>query len=155
MYSAGLGPRRRARVSGRLAGRATGVRAEGTLRQRKVLAVDDSKLVLKIYETMLRGCPVVFAQDGVEALERLHEHPDVEVVLLDINMPKMNGFEVLDALRRSGALATLRVIVVTTEGNNEEVSRGLAAGASAYLTKPFEREQLLGLIGSGVVGAAP
>ena len=120
----------------------------------KVLAVDDSKLVLKIYEMMLRDRPLVFAQDGAEALERLRENPDVEVMLLDINMPRMNGFEVLDALRRSGALATLRVIVVTTEGSQEEVSRGLAAGASAYLTKPFEREKLLGLIGSVRAGTA-
>lgn len=114
--------------------------------QGKVLAVDDSKLVLKMYEMMLRDVPLVFASDGAEALERLRENPDVEVVLLDINMPKMNGFEVLDALRSSGALASLRVIVVTTEGNHDEVSKGMAAGASAYITKPFEREQLLGLI---------
>ncbi len=125
------------------------------MQQRKVLAVDDSKLVLKMYEMMLRECPLVFAQDGADALEKLRENPDVDVVLLDINMPRMNGFEVLDALRRSGALATLRVIVVTTEGNDEEVSRGLAAGASAYLTKPFEREQLLGLIGSAGAAVAP
>ena len=123
--------------------------------QRKVLAVDDSKLVLKMYEMMLREVPLVFAQDGAEAIERLRENPDVEVMLLDINMPKMNGFEVLAALRHSGALAKLRVIVVTTEGNDEEVSKGLAAGASAYVTKPFERAQLLDLIGSLGAGAVP
>jgi two-component system chemotaxis response regulator CheY len=122
---------------------------------RKVLAVDDSKLVLKMYEMMLRDYPLVFASDGEEALKRLEDHPDVEVMLLDINMPKMSGFDVLGRLQASGRLPRLRVIVVTTEGNDDEVSRGLAAGAAAYVTKPFDREQLVSLIGQGGPGGSP
>lgn len=121
---------------------------------RKVLAVDDSKLVLKMYEMMLRDHPLVFASDGEEALKRLEEHPDVEVMLLDINMPRMSGFDVLGRLQESGRLPRLRVIVVTTEGNDDEVSRGLAAGAAAYVTKPFDREQLVSLIGQGGPGGS-
>lgn len=121
---------------------------------RKVLAVDDSKLVLKMYEMMLRDHPLVFASDGEEALMRLEEHPDVDVMLLDINMPKMTGFDVLGRLRESGRLPHLRVIVVTTEGNDDEVARGLAAGAAAYVTKPFDRERLVSLIGQGGPGAS-
>jgi CheY-like chemotaxis protein len=125
-----------------------GLSPEVRVPQSKVLAVDDSKLVLKMYEMMLRDVDVVYAQDGVEALEKLREHPDIAVMLLDINMPRMSGFEVLASLRSSGHLDRLRVIVVTTEGNTDEVNRGLAAGANAYITKPFSREQLLDLIAS-------
>jgi CheY-like chemotaxis protein len=116
------------------------------MQPRKVLAVDDSKLVLKMYEVMLKDYAVVTAADGVEALTRLAEHPDVDLVLLDINMPNMNGLEVLDALHGQGRLPGLAVVVVTTEGGEGEVARGLEAGAAAYITKPFDGPNLLGLI---------
>jgi len=116
------------------------------MQPRKVLAVDDSKLVLKMYEVMLKDYAVVTAADGVEALRRLAEHPDVDLVLLDINMPNMNGLEVLDTLQGQGRLPGLAVVVVTTEGGEGEVARGLEAGAAAYITKPFDGSDLLGLI---------
>jgi len=116
------------------------------MQPRKVLAVDDSKLVLKMYEVMLKDYAVVTAADGVEALTRLTEHPDVDLVLLDINMPNMNGLEVLDTLQSQGRLPGLAVVVVTTEGGEGEVARGLGAGAAAYITKPFDGPNLLGLI---------
>lgn len=116
------------------------------MQPRKVLAVDDSKLVLKMYEVMLRDYAVVTAADGIEALARLGEHPDVDVVLLDINMPNMNGLEVLAALQAQGRVPGLPVVVVTTEGGEGEEARGLSAGAIAYITKPFDGPNLLSLI---------
>ncbi len=116
------------------------------MQPRKVLAVDDSKLMLKMYEVMLRDYPLVFAGDGVEALERLDENDDIDVVLLDINMPRMGGLEVLARMREQGRLPGLRVVVVTTEGGDDEVARGLAAGASAYITKPFNGTQILEVV---------
>lgn len=113
------------------------------MKPHKVLVVDDSALMHRIYDVMLRDQPiVVHAHDGREALERLDQHRDVDLVLLDINMPQMNGFEVLDQLRTSGRLAGLRVVVVTTEGRDEDAARGIAAGAAAYLTKPFRNEDI-------------
>ncbi len=116
------------------------------MQPRKVLAVDDSKLMLKAYEVMLRPIPMVQASNGVEALETLARDPDIDLVLLDINMPLMNGFEVLEHLSSHGMLGKLTVIVVTTEGEDEAVRRGMEAGAAAYLTKPFHADQILGVI---------
>ncbi|MCX7894405.1 MAG: response regulator [Thermoanaerobaculum sp.] len=109
---------------------------------KKVLAVDDSKLMLRMYEVMLRGTPVLLAENGQQALELLAHHPDVDLVLLDINMPVMSGLDFLAALGQQGKLPGLPVIVVSTDGEEEQIQRGLACGAVAYLTKPFDAERL-------------
>ncbi len=121
---------------------------------RKILAVDDSRLMLKMYEVMLRRFPLVFASDGREALQRLDEHGDVDLVLLDVNMPNMNGIELLGALRASGRLDRLTVIIVSTDGKQEDTARGLEAGATAYITKPFGTDQVLNLIAGLEKGAS-
>jgi two-component system chemotaxis response regulator CheY len=113
---------------------------------RKVLVVDDSKLMHKMYEVMLRQYPLVYALDGRQALERLQEHPDVDLVLLDINMPNMNGLEFLAQLRADGAWADLQIIIISTEGRDEDTVRGLEAGATAYIKKPFHTEEILDVI---------
>lgn len=112
----------------------------------KILVVDDSKLMHKVYEVMLRQYPVVYAGDGEDALDRLDENPDVDLVLLDINMPKMNGLEFLDELRDRGKLNKLPVIIISTEGREEDTQRGLEAGAVAYIKKPFRSEEILEII---------
>lgn len=116
------------------------------MQPRKVLVVDDSKLMHKMYEVMLRQYPLVYALDGRQALERLQEHPDVDLVLLDINMPNMNGLEFLAQLRADGAWADLQIIIISTEGRDEDTVRGLEAGATAYIKKPFHTEEILDVI---------
>ncbi|MFP3941538.1 MAG: response regulator [Acidobacteriota bacterium] len=112
----------------------------------KILVVDDSKLMHKVYEVMLRQYPVVYAVDGQDALDRLDEHDDIDLVLLDINMPKMNGLEFMDELRNRGKLGKLPVIIISTEGREEDAQRGLEAGAVAYIKKPFRSEEILEII---------
>ena len=107
-----------------------------------VLVVDDSALMHRVYEVMLRDRPMLHAHDGDEALRLIDQRSDIGLVLLDINMPTISGFEVLDRLRAAGRVPGLPVIVITTEGRDEEAARGLAAGAAAYLTKPFRSEQI-------------
>jgi two-component system chemotaxis response regulator CheY len=116
------------------------------LQPRKVLVVDDSKLMHKMYEVMLRQYPLVYASDGRQALDRLQEHPDIDLVLLDINMPNMNGLEFLAELRSDDARADLPVIIISTEGREEDTARGLEAGATAYIKKPFHSEEILEVI---------
>jgi CheY-like chemotaxis protein len=113
---------------------------------RKILVADDSKLMHKMYEVMLRQYALVFAADGRQALDRLKEHPDIDLVLLDVNMPNMNGLEFLAQLRSDGTRADLPVIIISTEGREEDTARGMEAGATAYIKKPFHTEEILAVI---------
>ena len=116
------------------------------MQPRKVLVVDDSKLMHKMYEVMLRQYPLVYAMDGRQALDRLTEHADIDLVLLDINMPNMNGLEFLAQLRADGGRNDVSVIIISTEGREEDTARGLEAGATAYIKKPFHSEEILDVI---------
>jgi CheY-like chemotaxis protein len=116
------------------------------MKPRKVLVVDDSKLLHRMFEMMLRQYPLVHAYDGREGLDRLAEHTDVDLILLDVNMPRMNGLEVLAAVKADAHTSRIPVILVTTEGAEKDAEKGLAAGASAYVKKPFRNEELIGLI---------
>ncbi len=116
------------------------------MQPRKVLVVDDSKLMHKMYEVMLRQYPLVYAMDGRQALDRLAEHADIDLVLLDINMPNMNGLEFLNQLRSDGSRSGVSVIIISTEGGEEDTARGLEAGAAAYVKKPFRSEEILDAI---------
>jgi two-component system, chemotaxis family, chemotaxis protein CheY len=113
------------------------------LQPRKVLVVDDSKLMHKMYEVMLRQYPLVYALDGRQALEQLQKHADIDLVLLDINMPNMNGLEFLAEVRSDGVHKDLPIIIISTEGREQDTQRGLEAGATAYIKKPFHTEEIL------------
>jgi two-component system chemotaxis response regulator CheY len=113
---------------------------------RKVLIVDDSKLLHRMFEMMLRQYPLVHAYDGKEALERLGENGDVDLVLLDMNMPRMNGLELLEAMKADARFKKIPVVLVTTEGSEEQTQRGLEAGAAAYVKKPFRNEELIAVV---------
>jgi two-component system, chemotaxis family, chemotaxis protein CheY len=121
---------------------------------RKVLVVDDSKLMHKMYEVMLRQYALVYASDGRQALDRLREHGDIDLVLLDINMPNMNGLEFLAEVRAEGLHNGLAIIIISTEGREEDTARGLEAGASAYIKKPFHSEEILDVIARLEKGSA-
>jgi len=108
--------------------------------------VDDSKLMHKMYEVMLRQYPLAYALDGRQALDRLQEHPDIDLVLLDINMPNMNGLEFLAVLRADDARQGTSVVIISTEGRDEDTIRGMEAGANAYIKKPFHSEEILDVI---------
>lgn len=120
----------------------------------KILVVDDSKLMHKMFEVMLRQYTLVRAMDGREALERLNEHPDVDLIFLDINMPTMNGLEFLAAVKSDRELAEIPVVVISTVGNEEDTQRGLEAGAVAYIKKPFQNEQIHDIIAQVKEGSA-
>jgi CheY-like chemotaxis protein len=127
--------------------RAEWVSAGGSVLQpRKVLVVDDSKLMHKMFEVMLRQYSLVYASDGHEALDRLREHQDIDLVLLDVNMPNMNGLEFLAQLKAGGGGDGMAIVIISTEGRDEDTARGLEAGASAYIKKPFHSEEILAVI---------
>ena len=110
----------------------------------RALVVDDSKAMRMILAKFLReiGVEVTEAGDGVEALARLNEGERVDVMLVDWNMPRMNGYELVCAVRANVLLAEVRIMMITTEISMENVEKALAAGANEYLMKPFTQEIL-------------
>jgi two-component system chemotaxis response regulator CheY len=118
-----------------------------------VLLIDDSRAIRVILGRMLGqlGFEVDEAANGREGLERLEAGLTPELVLVDWNMPEMNGLEFVTAVRRPPYSSSARVMMVTTETEVPQMVRALEAGADEYLMKPFTREsiaeklQLLGL----------
>jgi len=111
-----------------------------------VLIVDDSAAIRKILQRVLRqtGIPIgniVEAGDGREALEALKTQT-VGLALLDINMPNMDGLELLGHLKASETWAHLPVIMVSTEGSQAKVLEAVKMGASGYVRKPFNSDQI-------------
>jgi two-component system chemotaxis response regulator CheY len=116
------------------------------MKPRKVLIVDDSKLLHRMYEVMLRQVVLLHAYDGKSGLAMLRQNLDVDLVLLDINMPVMTGLEFLAQARSDEQIKNVPIIIVTTEGSESQTQRGMEAGATAYLTKPFDGTKLLQVI---------
>ena len=123
-------------------------------RMQRILVVEDSSVVQSIVKLALRryGCAIECARNGVEALEAIARVGEPDLILVDINMPRMSGLELLGELRGSGAVPRIPVIIVSTEGEEHDVQRGIEAGARAYLRKPFRPDELCALIDSVVAG---
>ena len=111
----------------------------------EALIVDDSKVMREMIIACLRACEdLVFVQaaSGLEALERLSLRR-FDVVVLDLNMPDIGGYEVIEFVRGQDRLRQLPILVVTTRGDEESRDKALALGASAFMTKPFAPDALL------------
>ncbi len=109
------------------------------------LVIDDSRAVRIIIGQILHelAMEVIEAGNGLEGLEQLKHHPDVELVLVDWNMPEMNGLDFILAMRSQRCYDAVRILMVTTESESAQVSRALNAGANEYLMKPFTRDILV------------
>jgi len=111
----------------------------------KLLIADDSAVIRKVIKAAadVLNMETVEAQDGVEALEKLAEHYEaVDLVLLDWNMPEMNGYDVLVEIKTSDKYKHIPVMMVTTEGQQSSIVAAVRAGADNYLVKPFTVEEL-------------
>ena len=110
----------------------------------KALVVDDSRAIRLILSQMLRelGFEVSEARHGREALQHLQMHPDTALALVDWNMPEMNGFDLLVAVRQDDRFRDLRLMMVTTETEMAQMVRALEAGANEYVMKPFTRDAI-------------
>lgn len=111
----------------------------------QALVIDDSRTVRAIIGKTLRelGMDVLEAAHGQEGLEQLRAAPGIRLVLVDWNMPVMNGLEFIKAVRAISAHDAIRIMMVTTETEQEQVLKALAAGANEYLMKPFSPEILV------------
>lgn len=111
---------------------------------KKVLIADDEQNIVISIEFLMKreGFQVVIAHDGEEALAKvLADKPDL--ILLDVMMPKKNGYEVCQAIRSDSALASTKVLMLTAKGRETEIAKGMAIGADAYMTKPFSTRDLV------------
>ncbi|MBS2012978.1 MAG: response regulator [Deltaproteobacteria bacterium] len=111
----------------------------------RALVVDDSRAMRMILARALQkvGFEVSFAEHGQNALEVLSKEAAFDLALFDWNMPVMTGFELLQAVRADRKYDGIRIMMVTTETEQENVMRALAAGANEYLMKPFTPEALV------------
>lgn len=117
------------------------------LRRGRVLLVEDNPVNQLVAKGMLGklGCEVIVAAHGAEALDQL-EHDEFDLVLMDCNMPVMDGYEASRQIRRSGRWPQLPIVALTANAMSEERERCRAAGMSDYLAKPFRREELAALL---------
>jgi two-component system, OmpR family, alkaline phosphatase synthesis response regulator PhoP len=114
---------------------------------RRILIVDDEPNIVLSLEFLMQqsGFEVAVARDGEEALAQMTAfRPDL--VLLDIMLPKLNGYEVCQKLRQDPDWAGVKVVMLSAKGRELEVSKGLALGADAYVTKPFSTRELIDLV---------
>jgi len=115
----------------------------------RVLVVDDNEMNRDMLARRLakRGFDVEVAENGVLALEAIEEH-DFDLVLLDINMPDMDGFEVLERVREGHSAASLPVLMATARDDSEDIVRALQMGANDYVTKPLDFPVVLARVGA-------
>jgi two-component system alkaline phosphatase synthesis response regulator PhoP/two-component system response regulator VicR len=114
---------------------------------KKILAVDDEKHIVRLVQVNLEraGYQVVTANDGKEALQKVaEENPDL--VVLDVMMPYMDGFEVLQNLRRNPSTRDIPVVMLTAKAQDADVFKGWQSGVDCYLTKPFNPMELLSFV---------
>ena len=110
--------------------------------QDKILVVDDSASARKIISNMLTGFNVLTAGDGKEAIQLIDDNLDIDLVILDLNMPHMNGFEVLDILQSDSKYSGIRTIILTNYDEIDNEIKGLKSGAVDYIRKPVNIDSL-------------
>ncbi len=113
----------------------------------KILVVDDEPMIVRLMEFILarQGHEVIVAVNGEEALEKIRAHrPDL--VLLDIMMPRIDGYEVAQQLRADPETASVPIIMLSAKAQEEDIRRGAEVGVDAYVTKPFSPEHLVQVV---------
>jgi CheY-like chemotaxis protein/signal transduction histidine kinase/HAMP domain-containing protein len=133
--------------------RARGAVSPGAARHlagRKILVADDDMRAVYALSALLRakGLEPLVAESGRAALERLAEHPDIDVVLMDIMMPEMDGYEAMRRIRQNPRFAELPIIALTAKAMKHDQEKCLQAGATGYVAKPIDPELLFALLQS-------
>ncbi|XID95941.1 response regulator [Paenibacillaceae bacterium WGS1546] len=123
-------------------------RGDETFENKKILLVDDDVRNVFALSSLLehRNMIVVYAENGQEALAKLQDEPDVDLVLMDIMMPVMDGYEAMRRIRSNSQWSNLPVIALTAKAMKDDRNKCIEAGASDYITKPVNTDQLLSLM---------
>jgi two-component system chemotaxis response regulator CheY len=112
---------------------------------KKILIVDDSATVRQQVREALAGAgfEICEAADGMEGLDAITNQSDLAAVFCDVNMPRMGGLQMLEVVKEQGRLATLPVVMLTTEGQPELVQQAKSLGAKGWIVKPFKPANLV------------
>lgn len=113
-----------------------------------VLIVDDSSAIRSLIRSLIEDMGdinVLEASTGFEALRTLPQHP-FDLILIDINMPDINGLELTNFIKTSQQYREIPVIIITTERGEEDRKKGMGLGAQAYITKPFKHDEFQNII---------
>ena len=124
------------------------VKDEASLCGRKVLVVDDDVRNIFSLTAALEqhGLEVVFAENGREGIERLRTTPGIDIMLVDIMMPEMDGYETMREIRRDDSFRNLPIVAVTAKAMKGDREKCLEAGATDYVSKPVDIDQLLAVL---------
>ncbi len=120
-----------------------------------ILVVEDSPTMRQLISFAMKRIPdshVIEATDGVDALKKMSGEK-IDVILADINMPVMDGLKLVSLVRGNAAFKDIPIIIITTEGAEEDRKRALSIGANAYLPKPIQTQELIKLVNSFLVTA--
>lgn len=118
-----------------------------------ILVVDDEPALLRLMEFVLQkqGYAMITATNGDEALEMLNaHHPDL--VVLDIMMPRRDGYQVAEAIRANPALAATPIVMLSAKAQEEDIERGISVGVNTFITKPFAPENLTRVVAALLAG---
>ncbi len=110
-----------------------------------ILIVDDSKTVRNLLAFIMKreGFRVTMAEDGLDGLEKLYSAGELDLIISDINMPRMDGFTFIKNIREQENFRDIPIIVLSTEGQEDDIQRGLNLGANLYMVKPAQPEKLV------------
>jgi len=111
---------------------------------KKILILDDTQSMRSLLSMTLKqsGYSVIEAIDGVDGLSKLIENPDVELIFTDLNMPNKNGVEFIKDVKSNPSFKAIPIIMLTTESEEKKKDEGKAAGAMAWIVKPFKVETI-------------
>lgn len=110
-----------------------------------ILIVDDSKTVRNLVAFIMKkeGFKVTVAEDGLDGLEKLYSAEAVDLIVSDVNMPRMDGLTFIKNVREQEAYKDIPIVVLSTEGQDKDIQTGLTMGANLYMVKPAQPEKLV------------
>lgn len=110
-----------------------------------ILIVDDSKTVRNLVAFIMKkeGFKVTTAEDGLDGLEKLYSASEVDLIVSDVNMPRMDGLTFIKTVREQDAYKDIPIVVLSTEGQDKDIQTGLTVGANLYMVKPAQPEKLV------------
>ncbi|WP_353117755.1 response regulator [Nitratidesulfovibrio sp.] len=110
-----------------------------------ILIVDDSKTVRNLVAFIMKkeGFKVTTAEDGLDGLEKLYSSEKVDLIISDVNMPRMDGFTFIKTVREQDAYRDLPIVVLSTEGQEKDIQLGMSLGANLYMVKPAQPEKMV------------